>query len=41
MRGQRYQRTLSLSTGTVEAMFGVYALGFIPGLLVTGPISDA
>lgn len=36
-----YQRTLSLSTGTVEAMFGVYALGLIPGLLVTGPLSDA
>ncbi len=36
-----YQRTLSLSTGTVEAMFGVYALGLIPGLLVTGPVSDA
>lgn len=36
-----YQRTLSLSTGTVEAMFGVYALGLIPGLLITGPLSDA
>ena len=36
-----YQRTLSLSTGTVEAMFGVYALGLIPGLLVIGPVSDA
>lgn len=36
-----YQRTLALSTGTVEAMFGVYALGLIPGLLVSGPVSDA
>lgn len=36
-----YQRTLSLSTGTVEAMFGVYALGLVPALLVTGPVSDA
>lgn len=36
-----YQRTLSLSTGTVEAMFGVYALGLIPALVVTGPVSDA
>ncbi len=36
-----YERTLSLSTGTVEAMFGVYALGLIPGLLVAGPVSDA
>lgn len=36
-----YQRTLALSTGTVEAMFGVYALGLIPGLLVAGLVSDA
>jgi MFS family permease len=36
-----YQRTLSLSTGTVEAMFGVYALGLIPGLLAAGPVSDS
>jgi MFS family permease len=36
-----YQRTLSLPTGMVEAMFGVYALGMIPGLLVAGPLSDA
>ncbi|HET9082563.1 MAG TPA: MFS transporter [Trebonia sp.] len=36
-----YQRTLSLSTSMVEAMFGVYALGLIPGLLVAGPLSDA
>jgi hypothetical protein len=36
-----YRRTLGLGTGTLEAMFGVYALGLIPGLLVAGPLSDA
>lgn len=36
-----YRHTLRLSTGTLEAMFGVYALGLIPGLLVAGPFSDA
>src|SRR5579859_5685 len=36
-----YHRTLGLSTGTLEAMFGFYALGLIPGLLVAGPLSDA
>ncbi len=36
-----YQRALPASTGTIEAMFAVYALGLIPGLLVAGPISDA
>ena len=36
-----YGRTLGLTTGTLEAMFGVYALGLIPGLLVGGPVSDA
>jgi hypothetical protein len=36
-----YHRTLGLSTGTLEAMFGVYALGLIPGLLLVGPLSDA
>jgi MFS family permease len=35
-----YARTLGLSTGTLEAMFGFYALGLIPGLLVGGPLSD-
>lgn len=35
-----YQRTLALSTGAVAAMFGIYALGLIPGLLVAGPVSD-
>jgi MFS family permease len=36
-----YRRALGLSTGTVEAMFGFYALGLIPGLLLSGPVSDA
>jgi predicted MFS family arabinose efflux permease len=36
-----YSRTLGLGTGTLEALFGVYALGLIPGLLVGGPMSDA
>jgi Major Facilitator Superfamily len=36
-----YRQELGLSTGTLEAMFGFYALGLIPGLLVAGPLSDA
>jgi MFS family permease len=36
-----YHRTLGLSTGTLEAMFGVYALGLIPGLLAAGELADA
>ena len=36
-----YHAQLGLSTGTLEALFGVYALGLIPGLLVAGPVSDA
>ena len=36
-----YRRALDLGTGTLEAMFGVYALGLIPGLLLAGPLSDA
>lgn len=36
-----YGETLGLGTGTLEAMFGVYALGLIPGLLLAGPLSDA
>jgi hypothetical protein len=36
-----YERALDISTGTVEAMFGAYALGLIPGLLLAGPLSDA
>lgn len=36
-----YHRALRLSTGTLEAMFGLYALGLIPGLLVCGSLADA
>jgi len=36
-----YRQRLGLATGTLEAMFGVYALGLIPGLLIAGPVSDA
>ena len=36
-----YHHTLGLSTGTLEAMFGTYALGLIPGLLLAGPLSDS
>jgi MFS family permease len=36
-----YRDTLGLGTGTLEAMFGFYALGLIPGLLLAGPVSDA
>jgi len=36
-----YRHKLGLGTGTLEAMFGSYALGLIPGLLLAGPLSDA
>ena len=36
-----YRQHLGLTTGTLEAMFGLYALGLIPGLLIAGPVSDA
>jgi MFS family permease len=36
-----YRQQLGLSTGALEALFGVYALGLIPGLLIAGPLSDA
>src|SRR6185437_6512570 len=36
-----YHRELGLGTGTLEALFGAYALGLIPGLLVGGGLSDA
>jgi hypothetical protein len=36
-----YRHTLGLATGELEAVFGVYALGLIPGLLLAGPFSDA
>lgn len=35
-----YRSHLGLSAATVEATFGLYALGLIPGLLVCGPLSD-
>jgi hypothetical protein len=35
-----YQDVLGLSTTTVQATFGMYVLGLIPGLLVGGPVSD-
>jgi hypothetical protein len=28
-----YRHSLELGTGTLEAMFGIYALGLLPGLL--------
>ncbi len=36
-----YHRTLGLGTGTLEALFGAYAIGLVPGLLIGGPFSDA
>jgi hypothetical protein len=36
-----YARRLALSAATIQALFGVYALGLIPGLLLAGPIADA
>ena len=36
-----YRHALGLSAGALEAMFGVYALGLIPGLFLAGPLSDA
>ncbi len=36
-----YRQALGLSTGSLEAAFGVYALGLIPGLLIGAPLSDA
>jgi hypothetical protein len=36
-----YRRALGLGAGSLEAMFGVYALGLIPGLLIAGPLADA
>jgi MFS family permease len=35
-----YQSRLGLATTTVEATFGLYALGLVPGLLLGGPVSD-
>jgi hypothetical protein len=36
-----YRDHLGLATGTLEALFGFYALGLIPGLLIAAPLSDA
>ena len=35
-----YRSSLGLSAPVVEAMFGLYAIGLIPGLLVAGSLSD-
>jgi MFS family permease len=35
-----YRSRLGLSAAIVEATFGLYAIGLIPGLLVAGPLSD-
>ncbi|MEV7780623.1 MFS transporter [Kitasatospora sp. NPDC088351] len=35
-----YQAKLGLSAATVQATFGMYAIGLIPGLLLGGPVSD-
>ncbi len=36
-----YHARLGLSTSTLEALFGAYAAGLIPGLILTGRWSDA
>jgi hypothetical protein len=36
-----YRSRLGLGTATLEALFGAYALGLIPGLLLVGAWSDA
>ncbi len=36
-----YRLGAGISQSTADALFGVYALGLIPALLVLGPISDA
>src|ERR1700749_3393907 len=36
-----YHARLGLSTATLEALFGAYAAGLLPGLLVAGWWSDA
>jgi len=35
-----YRSELGLSVATVQAMFAVYAVGLIPGLLLGGPVAD-
>ncbi|MCZ2402042.1 MFS transporter [Paenarthrobacter sp. Z7-10] len=36
-----YRRTLALSDAEATAVFGVYALGLVPGLILGGRVSDA
>ena len=36
-----YDAALGLGAGTLGALYGVYALGLIPGFLLGGPLSDA
>jgi hypothetical protein len=35
-----YESRLHLSSTTVQAIFGMYVLGLIPGMLLGGPVSD-
>lgn len=35
-----YRGALHLDPSTPQALFGVYALGLVPGLLLSGPLSD-
>jgi len=35
-----YRGALALSVATVQAVFGLYAAGLVPGLLAGGPLSD-
>jgi predicted MFS family arabinose efflux permease len=35
-----YRAALALSTANLGSVFGIYALGLVPGLLAGGPISD-
>lgn len=35
-----YRRTLALDAAAPAALFGMYALGLVPGLLLSGPLSD-
>jgi MFS family permease len=35
-----YRRTLALDTAAPAALLGMYALGLVPGLLFSGPLSD-
>jgi MFS family permease len=37
---QLYRQRLDVSPAVAEAIFGLYALGLVPGLLVAGPLSD-